>query len=78
MSIFDDIASGADRLRRGEDALIWNLRAAGMDWHEVGTVLLTRRAERRERCLAMIATRRPAIRTARVDRERLRQERARA
>lgn len=77
MSIFDDINAGTDRLRRGEDALIWQMRASGHGWREIGTELLMRRQLRRERCMAMLAIRNPRVdRAARVARDRLRQERA--
>ena len=47
MSIFDDIASGADRLRRGEDALIWRMRGEGKQWAEVEAEILARRERAR-------------------------------
>lgn len=77
MSIFDDIASGADRLRRGEDALIWAMRARGQDWREIGTTLLMRRAQMTERCLALLSRTQRANEAARRTRDQIRQERAR-
>lgn len=43
-TLFHAIADGSDRLRFGEDALIWRLRAEGLDWPEVEAALLKRRA----------------------------------
>lgn len=72
MSIFDDIASGADRLRRGEDALIWAMRAEGSDWASIEAALRERRERWRQHGEAMML-RRHAVHW----RDQIRQERAR-
>lgn len=43
MSIFDAIASGRWKLTPGEDALIWQMRAAGWSWPAVETAIYDRR-----------------------------------
>lgn len=55
MSIFQDIAARKTRLKRGEDALIWRMRAAGRDWPEIEAALLERRAKWAERGRAMFS-----------------------
>ena len=72
MSLFDDIASGADRLRRGEDALIWSMRADGKPWREIEAAMREQRERWRAHGEAMML-RRYAGRW----RDEIRQERAR-
>lgn len=38
------INDGTDRLRRGEDALLWNFRAGGWSFAEIAIIILQRRA----------------------------------
>lgn len=57
MSIFQDIAAGKTRLKRGEDALIWRMRAAGRDWPEIEAAMLERRAKWRAQGEAMLLRR---------------------
>jgi len=56
-TLFHAIADGSDRLRRGEDALIWRMRAEGRDWPDIEAAMLERRAKWRAQGEAMLLRR---------------------
>lgn len=57
MSLFDDIASGATRMRQGEDALIWGMRASGAGWGAIEDAIQARRARQDQHCESMLLKR---------------------
>jgi hypothetical protein len=85
MTLWDEIATGADRLTRAEDVLLWKWRGEGLSFERIEAEILRRRVKFQAMATAGVKKRADVVRSAWAGRDRanakrwreqLRQERA--